>query len=165
MERDTIHRVNSGSRFVGIGISTYFKRTKLVNKFIEASGWLFYANFVLHGGMFSVRRPHVRRSSVRPPPRMSATVWFLLRLVGFARAHEMMHERQSLTLSDARDRRLVNAIVAPGVLGPFAFDKDESFASESHIGLSSLVVARKNHTRTCLSTATGSERISSRSHG
>ena len=60
---------------------------------------------------------------------MSATVWCLSRLVGFARAYEMILERQSLTLSDARDRRLVNAIVAPGVLGPFALDKDESFTS------------------------------------
>ena len=66
-------------------------------------------------------------------------------MVGIARAAEIFLEQESLTANEARDLRLVNAIVPPEKLRSFSTEKAEYFASKSPSALSTLVVAL-NHT-------------------
>lgn len=85
------------------------------------------------------------RTIDRNTPPGSATVWFLTRMVGFARAAEIFLEQDSLTANEARDLRLFNAVVPPEELRSFSTEKAEYFASKSPLALSTLVVAL-NHT-------------------
>ncbi len=85
------------------------------------------------------------RTIDRDSPPGSATVWFLSRVVGFARAAEIFLEQDSLTANEARDLRLFNAVVPPEELRSFSTEKAEYFASKSPLALSTLVVAL-NHT-------------------
>ena len=81
------------------------------------------------------------RTIDRNSPPGSATVWFLSRFVGFARAAEIFLEQDSLNANEARDLRLVNAVVPPEELRSFSTEKAEYFASKSPLALSTLVVA------------------------
>ncbi len=85
------------------------------------------------------------RTIDRNTPPGSATIWFLSRVVGFARAAEIFLEQDSLTANEARDLRLFNAVVPPEELRSFSTEKAEYFASKSPLALSTLVVAL-NHT-------------------
>ena len=84
------------------------------------------------------------RTIDRAAPPGSASIWFLSRVVGFAHAGEIMLENKSLTAAEARDLRLVNAVVPPDELRTFARQKAEYFASKSQLALSALVIAM-NH--------------------
>jgi enoyl-CoA hydratase/carnithine racemase len=70
-----------------------------------------------------------------------ASIWFLSRVVGFARAAEIFLEQDSFTASEARDLRLVNAVAPTDELRSFATEKAEYFASKSPLALSSIVAA------------------------
>ena len=70
-----------------------------------------------------------------------ASIWFLSRVVGFARAAEIFLEQNSFTANEARDLRLVNAVAPPEELRSFSTKKAEYFASKSPLALSSIVVA------------------------
>ncbi len=80
----------------------------------------------------------------RPTPPGSASVWYLSRIVGFARAFEILLEGQSFTVEEARSIGLVNAIAPSGDLDVQAISKAEHFASKSKLALSSLVLAMNN---------------------
>ena len=84
------------------------------------------------------------RTLDRPAPPGAATVWFLSRLVGFARANAIYLDGQSLSAQEARDFMLVNDIARTDDLRSLSEKKAEYFASKSSLALATLTVALNN---------------------
>ena len=77
----------------------------------------------------------------RPTPPGSATVWFLVRLLGKAPAWELLLEGTSLDAEEARAHKLVNAVLPNESFEADAISLAETFAVKPRQAIRTLVVA------------------------
>lgn len=125
----------------------FFQRSKILS--IGAySGKLdldFFGLFALSSyRIFTTDSTIENRTINRLAPPMSVSVWYLTQMLGFAHASEIYLEEKSLTAQEARELKLVNAVVPPDELRSFAEQKANYFASKPWPALSTLMIALKS---------------------